>query len=54
MVFGQLGITEVFAETVSKAGSPREEIQVYHDYEDYQKALKDYNKEYAQYEKDLD
>ncbi|EIM5369489.1 LPXTG cell wall anchor domain-containing protein [Enterococcus faecalis] len=54
MVIGQLGIAEVFAETVSNDNSPREENQIYHDYGDYQQALKEYNKEYAQYEKDLD
>ena len=54
MVIGQLGIAEVFAETVSNDNSPREENRIYHDYGDYQQALKEYNKEYAQYEKDLD
>ncbi|MBU5338770.1 LPXTG cell wall anchor domain-containing protein [Enterococcus faecalis] len=54
MVIAQLGIAEVFAETVSNDNSPREENQIYHDYGDYQQALKEYNKEYAQYEKDLD
>ncbi|MGT9066361.1 hypothetical protein, partial [Enterococcus faecalis] len=54
MVIGQLGIAQVFAETVSPDDSSARETKVYHDYEEYQKALKQYNEEYAQYEQDLD
>ena len=54
MVIGQLGIAQVFAETVSADDSPTRETKVYHDYEEYQKALKQYNEDYAQYEQDLD
>ncbi|MGT9147918.1 SpaA isopeptide-forming pilin-related protein, partial [Enterococcus faecalis] len=54
MVIGQLGIAQVFAETVSADDSPGRETKVYHDYEEYQKALKQYNEDYAQYEQDLD
>ncbi|MBO1142212.1 LPXTG cell wall anchor domain-containing protein [Enterococcus avium] len=53
MVIGQLGIAQVFAETVSADDSPARETKVYHDYEEYQKALKQYNEDYAQYEQDL-
>ncbi|WP_080442376.1 SpaA isopeptide-forming pilin-related protein [Enterococcus faecalis] len=54
MVIGQLGIAQVFAETVSPDDSSARETKVYHDYEEYQKALKQYNEDYAQYEQDLD
>ncbi|MGT9146684.1 SpaA isopeptide-forming pilin-related protein, partial [Enterococcus faecalis] len=54
MIIGQLGIAQVFAETVSPDDSSARETKVYHDYEEYQKALKQYNEEYAQYEQDLD
>jgi LPXTG-motif cell wall-anchored protein len=52
MVIGQLGVIQVVAETVRSDDSTLE-TKVYHDYVEYQKALKEYNEEYAHYQQDV-